>query len=239
MRATDTRSRRFRVWRAHGRYRRPRTHAGLVRAASRLFHLLISALLESRLQVVGAFDGSEGTFWTFRQKEGLGVRRNPWLPLSARHAPRPQSAAACLLLTPTWPHKAYCYFSQFRVEGTEARVSRGGGAGPERRRPDSGTAPPAPPLPSLVTALGGGCPLGWGGRHGLERPRPRLPGALLSSARVLQGLHAAAGRGRPLRTRAGTCRLLSQTIPGKRERADQSLIVVSLAVKIQQFHTQR
>lgn len=44
-----------------------------------------------------------------------------------------------MLLNPTWPHKEYCYFSQFRVEETEAQVSRGGGAGPEWRQPDSGT----------------------------------------------------------------------------------------------------
>lgn len=90
-------------------------------------------------EMVGAFDGSEGTFWIFKQKEELGSPRNHWLTLSARHTPRPESAAAWMLLNPTWPHKEYCYFSQFRVEETEAQVSRGGGAGPEWRQPDSGT----------------------------------------------------------------------------------------------------
>lgn len=168
--------------------------------------------------MVGAFDGSEGTFWIFKQKEDLGFCRNHWLPLT-EHSPHTETRVCCCLLASN-PHTApqgILLLSQFRVEETEARVSRGGGAGPERRQPGSRTPTPT------VGLRPEGCRLGWGGRNGPERQGRRLLGALLSFARVSQGLLAAAGSEvlRDLPT--------SFSDHSRKEREDQLLIVVSLA----------
>lgn len=91
-------------------------------------------------EMVGAFDGSEGTFWIFKQKEDLGFPRNHWLTLT-ECSPHAETRVCCRLdaFEPYMAPQGILLLSQFRVEETEARVSRGGGAGPEWRQPDSGT----------------------------------------------------------------------------------------------------
>lgn len=89
----------------------------------------------------GAFDGSEGTIWIFKQKEDLGFPRNHWLTLT-EHSPHAETRVSSCRLHAFEPYMApqgILLLSQFRVEETEAQVSRGGGAGPEWRQPDSGT----------------------------------------------------------------------------------------------------